>query len=350
MKILATLLPILALGCAAQPQTGDPMPARYLYTSDYMADPSVHVFDGVLYVYPSHDRISEVTDPTDGAHYDMTDYHVLRVADPRTGEAEDLGTALTLEAVPWAEKQLWAPDAARIGNNYLLYFPAKDSLGIFRIGAAVASRPEGPFTAQSEPIAGTYSIDPAVFDDDGTLYIYFGGLQGGQLQRWNDNRLLDEDRMPAPDEAALAPRVARLSNDGLALAEPSRPVVILDAGGNPLTAGDPHRFFEGAWLHKHEGLYYFVYSTGTTHLLCYATGESPYGPFTCRGELMSPVEGWTTHGSSVEYAGSWWLFHHDSALSGRSSLRNLKVAEFRHLGNGTLTPIDGRPDREKPSR
>lgn len=347
MKPVSLLLPLLALGCSSRVQPDELLPARYLYTADYMADPSVHLFDGALYIYPSHDRISEVTDPADGAHYDMADYHVLRVADPREGEAEDLGTALTLEAVPWAEKQLWAPDAARIGDNYLLYFPAKDAQGVFRIGVAVADRPEGPFTACPEPLEGAYSIDPAVFEDRGSHYLYFGGLQGGQLQRWNDNRLLDEGRMPDPEEPALAPRVARLAADGLSLAEPSRPVAILDADGAPLTAGDPHRFFEAAWLHKHAGVYYFVYSTGTTHLICYATGDNPYGPFTFRGELMSPVEGWTTHPSTVEYAGHWYLFHHDSALSGRSSLRSLKVAEFRHLDDGALTPIAGKPT-EKP--
>ena len=28
---------------------------RYLFPADYMADPSVHVFDGKIYIYPSHD-------------------------------------------------------------------------------------------------------------------------------------------------------------------------------------------------------------------------------------------------------------------------------------------------------
>ena len=31
---------------------------RYLFPADYMADPSVHVFNGRLYIYPSHDRES----------------------------------------------------------------------------------------------------------------------------------------------------------------------------------------------------------------------------------------------------------------------------------------------------
>ena len=32
---------------------------RYLVPRDYMADPAVHVFDGKLYIYPSHDARAE---------------------------------------------------------------------------------------------------------------------------------------------------------------------------------------------------------------------------------------------------------------------------------------------------
>ena len=31
---------------------------RYLFPADYMADPSVHVFNGRLYIYPSHATVS----------------------------------------------------------------------------------------------------------------------------------------------------------------------------------------------------------------------------------------------------------------------------------------------------
>lgn len=37
---------------------------RYLVPGDYMADPAVHVFDGKLYIYPSHDRESGVEEMT----------------------------------------------------------------------------------------------------------------------------------------------------------------------------------------------------------------------------------------------------------------------------------------------
>ncbi|WP_206014213.1 family 43 glycosylhydrolase, partial [Pseudomonas viridiflava] len=83
--------------------------------------------------------------------------------------------ALRVRDVPWAAKQMWAPDAAHRDGRYYLYFPAKDGEGRFRIGVAVADRPEGPFTAEPEPMAGTYSIDPAVYgDEDGAHYLYFG--------------------------------------------------------------------------------------------------------------------------------------------------------------------------------
>ena len=316
--------------------------ARYIFTADYMADPSVHVFDNTIYIYPTHDRISEVTSPEDGAHYDMADYHVLRMSSPQQPQAEDCGTVLTLDDVAWAVKQMWANDVARKGDKYYMYFPAKDADGIFRIGVAVAEHPEGPFTAVPQPMEGVYSIDPAVFCDGEDRYIMFGGLQGGQLQRWHDNRLLPCDRFAADGEPALAPRIAKLSDDMLSIEGESQPMEIVGSDGRPLTADDPHRFFEAAWMHRHGDTYYFSYSTGTSHLLCYATGDNPCGPFTFRGILLTPVVGWTTHHSTVEIEGRWYLFFHDSAPSGgKSSLRSLKMTEIFHNPDGTIRTVAG---------
>ena len=342
---LYLLAALTAVGCgtATTPDTD----ARYIFTADYMADPSVHVFDGRIYIYPTHDRISEVTSPEDGAHYDMADYHVLRMDSPLQPQAEDCGCVLALEDIPWAERQLWANDAACKNGLYYMYFPAKDREGIFRIGVAVADRPEGPFIPQPEPMEGAYSIDPAVFCDGDDYYICFGGLQGGQLQRWHDNRLLPENRFAADGEPALAPRIAKLSDDMLSLAEPSRPIEILDDDGKPLTADNPHRFFEAAWLHRCGDIYYFSYSTGTGHTICYATGDNPCGPFTLRGVLLTPVVGWTTHHSTVEIDGQWYLFFHDSAPSGgRSSLRSLKMAGLLHNSDGTIRTTEGGGGRQ----
>jgi beta-xylosidase len=116
--------------------------------------------------------------------FSQVDYHVFSMENV-AGLVTDYGVALSVEQVPWATKQMWAPDAAYKDGTYYLYFPAKDDQEIFRMGVASSDRPEGPFTPEQSYINGSYSIDPSVFtDDDGSSYMYFGGLWGGQLQCW----------------------------------------------------------------------------------------------------------------------------------------------------------------------
>ena len=113
---------------------------------------------------------------------------------------------------------------------------------------------------------------------------------------------------------------------------------ILDENGEPLKAGDEdRRYFEGPWLHKFNGKYYLSYSTGTTHYLCYAEGDSPAGPFTYKGRIMEPVLGWTTHHSIVEIDGEWYLFYHDSSLSGGiNHQRCVMFREIKYNEDGTI--------------
>lgn len=313
-----------------------------LVTHMYTADPSAHVFDGKLYIYPSHDIDAGIQLNDDGDHFEMEDYHVLRMDSPDS-QAVDCGVALHVNDVPWAERQMWAPDAACKDGKYFFYFPAKRPDGIFQIGVAVGDDPAGPFVPQAEPIAGTYSIDPAVYtDDDGISYLYFGGIWGGQLQKYRDNSYDDVNEEPEGDEPALGARVGRLSSDMLHLDEASRELLILDEAGQPMRADDhARRYFEDPWIHKYNGKYYFSYSTGNTHLLCYAVGDSPYGPFTYQGVILTPVVGWTTHHSICQFADSWYLFYHDSLLSGGvTHLRSVKLTGLTHDSQGRIATID----------
>lgn len=319
---------------------------RYLFPADYMADPSVHVFNGRLYIYPSHDRESGIPENDNGDHFDMNDYHVLSTDDVMHGEIVDHGVALKVADIPWAGRQLWDCDIACKDGKYYLYFPLKDRNDIFRMGVAISDKPEGPFIPQSDPIRGSYSIDAAVFrDDDGSYYMYFGGIWGGQLQRYRDNKAIESPCLPADNEPALPSRVVKLSDNMLEFAEEPRPVIVLGEDGKPLFAGDPHRFFEASWMHKYKGKYYFSYSTGDTHLLCYAVGDNPYGPFTYQGVILTPVVGWTTHHSIAEYKGKWYLFHHDCVPSGgKTWLRSLKVVELEYDEEGKIQTIKGSAD------
>ncbi|SRR3990167_8755814 len=307
----------------------------------YTADPSAHVFDGRIYIYPSHDIEAGIPFNDNGDHFGMQDYHVLSLDGPDS-PAVDHGVALHIKDVPWAERQMWAPDAARKDGSYYFYFPAKKPDGIFQIGVAVADSPVGPFKAQPKAMEGSYSIDPAVFaDDDGSFYMYFGGIWGGQLQNYRNNQYKADNAEPTAAEPALGPKVAKLRDDMLEFAEAPREVLILDEQGQVLLAGDTdRRFFEASWLHKYQGKYYFSYSTGDTHFLCYATGDNPYGPFTYQGRILEPVVGWTTHHSICEFEGKWYLFYHDSILSeGVTHLRSVKMAEIQYDADGKIQTL-----------
>lgn len=308
----------------------------------YTADPSAHVFEGKIYIYPSHDIDGGEAFDDEGGHFCMEDYHVLSMESP-VSDAVDNGVALHVKDVAWAEQQMWAPDAAHKNGKYYLYFPAKAYDGIFKIGVAISNSPVGPFVAEPEAIAGSYTIDPAVFeDDDGSYYMYFGGIWGGQLQKYRDNTYSASNVEPTGDTPALGPIMARLTDDMKEFSEEPKELEILDENGKILIASDnDRRFFEASWMHKYKGKYYFSYSTGDTHFICYATGDNPYGPFTYQGKILTPVVGWTSHHSICEVENKWYLFYHDSVLSkGVTHLRSVKMAEISHDSKGVISTLE----------
>ena len=202
----------MLLACAgisfAQNDSNKKPVSQPLVSHIYTADPSAHVFGGRIYIYPSHDIESGAKEDDEGGHFDMKDYHILSMKKVG-GKVKDHGVALDIRDIPWAGRQLWAPDAAYKDGTYYLYFPVKDKKDVFRIGVATSSKPEGPFKAEPLPIEGSYSIDPCVFKDtDGSYYMYFGGIWGGQLQRWDDNAYHAQASLRKPTETAILPRMA----------------------------------------------------------------------------------------------------------------------------------------------
>ncbi len=362
IPVLAGLAPTLFTGGAATAQSAakpqgeprSPEGKRYLsqplVTSIYTADPSAHVFNGKIYVYPSHDIDVTKADDDLGNQYAMRDYRVLSM-DRIGGPVKVNPVALDVKDVPWASQQMWAPDAAYKNGTYYLYFPVRDKqldkngLGTFRIGVATSKSPVGPFKADPKPIAGSFSMDPAVFTDaNGASYMYFGGIWGGQLQRWKDGKFdpngSDTD-LGQDDQPALSGKIARLNPDMKSFAETPRDVQILDEAGKPVLGGDhERRFFEASWVFQRGGKYYYTYSTGDTHFLNYATGDNPYGPFTYKGHILKPVQGWTSHHSIIEWNKKWWLFYADTQLSNKNHLRNVKVTELKFAADGSIPTID----------
>lgn len=153
-----------------------PKPNEPLVTHLYTADPSAHVFDGKIYVYPSHDIEHDGASNDNGDQYAMEDYHVLSL-DDFSSPVIDHGQALHLRDIPWASRQVWVPDAACKNGIYYLYFPARDREGNFRIGVAarVSRNPGGPYTFKGTillPVLG-WTTHHSIIEYEGKWYLFY---------------------------------------------------------------------------------------------------------------------------------------------------------------------------------
>lgn len=253
-----------------------------IITGQFTADPTARVFEGKLYLYPSHDIPSPIERLKEW--FCMADYHVF--SSENLVDWTDHGMILSQENVPWVDSEsysMWAPDCVYKDGKYYFYFPAspKGKKG-FNVGVAIADKPYGPFKPLPEPIKGVGGIDPCVLlDTDGKAYLYWSG------------RGLN---------------VAKLKDNMTELA--SEPVLVADVEDG---------FKEGPFAFKHNGKYYLTYPwvKDKTECLAYAMSDNPMGPFEYKGIIMeqSPTGCWTNHHSLVEYKGQWYLFYHHNDYS-----------------------------------
>lgn len=289
-----------------------------IITNIFTADPSAHVWEenGRIYIYASHDMM-----PAKGCG-NMDKYHVYSSDTMVTWKDE--GEILSAADVSWGRSKgglMWAPDAAHVDDTYYFYFPHPtgndDWNSTWRIGVATSKKPTSDFTCKYDGyvkmIDGSpyvTKIDPCIFkDDDGSYYLYTGG--GSKCY------------------------VAKLSSDMQTLAEDS---VEIDE-----TLDD---FHEGMWIFKRNGIYYAMYADNTSghNLMRYSTSNSPYGPFKDGGVILDATSCDTTHGSIVEYKNHWYMFYHNSDLSGRGNLRSVCVDEVFFNEDGSIQKVNQTKD------
>ncbi len=274
----------------------------------FTADPTARVFNGRMYLYPSHDIESPIDELKEW--FCMEDYHVF--SSDNLTDWTDHGVIVSQNRVPWIKPDsyaMWAPDCVEKDGRYYFYFPAApagEERG-FKVGVAVGDKPEGPFMAMPRPIEGIMGIDPCVLvDDDGKSYIYWSGM--------------------GMKGAQLADNMMQLS---------SEPVMI---------EGLPEGFKEGPFVFKREGKYYFTFPwvRKKTETLAYAMSDSPLGPFEFKGIIMdeSPSGCWTNHHSIVEYDGEWYLFyHHNDYSPDFDKRRSTRIDTLSFNPDGTIRKV-----------
>ncbi|MBN1987351.1 MAG: family 43 glycosylhydrolase [Prolixibacteraceae bacterium] len=281
----------------------------------FSADPAARVFNGKIYLFPSHDIPTPPEKNLRENWFCMEDYHAF--SSENLVNWIDHGVIVRQNKVAWVDStsySMWAPDCVERNGKYYFYFPAnKKTDGTnerrgFGIGVAVADKPEGPYNAQIEPIEGINGIDPNILiDKNGQAYIY-----------WSMGNIF----------------VAKLKENMLELA--SEPQIISNLPANGLK--------EGPFVFERNGIYYltFPHVENKTERLEYAMGDNPMGPFKMTGVIMdeSPTGCWTNHHSMVEFKDQWYLFyHHNDYSPDFDKNRSVRIDSLFFNEDGTIQKV-----------
>jgi GH43 family beta-xylosidase len=274
------------------------------------ADPHIVNFDGRYYIYPT----------TDGfASWSGTQFKAFSSTD--LVNWTDHGVILDLgPGVSWADNSAWAPSIARRDGKYYFYFSGGLASGntAKQLGVAVADSPTGPFRdALGRPLMrnGQFSgqaIDSMVFtDDDGQSYLYWG--QGSA-------------------------HAVKLNSDMISF-DPAQVRSFSLPGYN-----------EAPFVFKRNNTYYLMWSENDTrsenYQVAYATGNSPFGPWTKRAVVLQKrvdqgILG-TGHHSVVRAPNTdaWYTAYHRFAVPGGSGTnRETTIDRMEFNSDGTIRTI-----------
>jgi hypothetical protein len=284
-----------------------------IITNQFTADPSARVFDGKIYLYPSHDIPAPPDKTLRKNWFCMEDYHVF--SSENLTDWTDHRVIVSQDKVAWVKPDsysMWAPDCIAKNGKYYFYFPAPASDTVygkgFSVGVAIADNPAGPFIPAATPIVGVHGIDPCPFiDKDGQAYLYWAA---GNIY------------------------VAKLKDNMTELA--SEPVIIANLPDKGLK--------EGPFTFERNGIYYLTYPhvQNKTECLEYAMGSSPVGPFTVSGVIMdeSPSGCWTNHQSFINFKDQWYLFYHHNDLSPKfDKNRSVMIDSLFFNTDGTIQKV-----------
>ena len=144
----------------------------------YYADPNIAVFGKTYYIYATTDGV-----PGWGGNTFYV-WKSTNLVDWTRSSQPILTLNGTAGNVPWATGNAWAPTIIERGGRYYFYFSGQNpTYDRKTLGAAVASSPEGPFTAQrtamvlnNENVTTGQAIDSDAFRDpaSGRYYLFWG--------------------------------------------------------------------------------------------------------------------------------------------------------------------------------
>jgi len=318
----------------------------YLPIDEHVPDGEPHIFGDRLYIFGSHDRGGgETYCELDYVGYsapvdDLTDWRYEGVI---YSAAKDPHSAEVIEGAG-PRKYLYAPDVVQ-GNDgkYYLYYclSAWRGKGGFDgpISVAVCDTPVGEYEylgdvqyKDGSPMKRFIPFDPAVINDNGTIYLYYGWAlshrytnepEADLRKRMKNMFHKSDEELDRDGIQMMGANVAVLKEDMLTVKdEPQRiiPCHRLAQG----TEFEEHAFFEASSIRKVGDKYYFIYSTQVQHELAYAVSKYPDREFHFGGVIISNGDiGYqerkpenrlantgTNHGSIICVNHQWYVFYH----------------------------------------
>ncbi len=232
---------------------------------------------------------------------------------------------LDIKDIKWASYSVWAPSIIAANEKYYLFFSANDiqsdeELG--GIGVAVAKNPKGPFVdALGKPLINEFHInaqpiDQFVFkDDDGKIYMYYGGWKHCNVVKLNEDLLSLE----------------------------------MFENGKYFKEITPDNYVEGPFLFKRNNKYYFMWSEGgwmgPDYSVAYAIGDSPLGPFNRIGKILqqdSTIAKGAGHHSVISIPNSdehYIVYHRRPLNSENPHHRETCIDKMTFDNDGFINPI-----------
>ena len=282
------------------PGTGNPV------IPGYFADPTIKKFGDTYYMYAT----------TDGSGAGFGPAQVWTSKD---------FVNWTLMPMNWPDSHwIWAPDVIRHTDGRYYYFYCQPCI----IHCGVSETPRGPWKhilGESEAAlvpdrfeTNAITLDGQTFvDDDGSVYLYWGtwgiykGFGCGAGKMTPDLKGFTETRLIPNTEA-----------------------------------GD---FFEAPFVLKRNGIYYFMYSSGSCHdhtyRVQYATSDHPLGPYEYKGCILETNEDGTVHGpghhSILKEGDDYYIVYHrhDNPHSNRGFHRQLCMDKMEFAADGSIRKV-----------
>ena len=282
------------------PGTGNPV------IPGYFADPTIKKFGDTYYMYAT----------TDGSGAGFGPAQVWTSKD---------FVNWTLMPMNWPDSHwIWAPDVIRHTDGRYYYFYCQPCI----IHCGVSETPRGPWKnilGESEAVlvpdrfvTNAITLDGQTFvDDDGSVYLYWGtwgiykGFGCGAGKMTPDLKGFTETRLIPNTEAV--------------------------------------DFFEAPFVLKRNGIYYFMYSSGSCHdhtyRVQYATSDHPLGPYEYKGCILETNEDGTVHGpghhSILKEGDDYYIVshRHDNPHSNRGFHRQLCMDKMEFAADGSIRKV-----------